>query len=149
MLGVFARFSSNRLEDATAKALRSERDEQFKEYLWGADRKGGLSQILKPLHSRLYGEDVQTILLQFNVNPVKGWPQPKEIENYRPTEKSIAVWISIGDEFFHSNDESRRRYVKNAILDRLHTLKKRFAARKFDTDMDKLIKDVEALLAQQ
>ena len=146
IIGVFASFSSNHLEDESGLVLQKEREEQFKQFLWGVDRNGGLSKILKTLHSQDYGQDVLTILLQFNVNPVEGWPQPKDIENYRPKEKAIGVWISIGDEYFQKSSEGRNRYVKEAILDRLVGLKKRFAARKLDTDMNRLIKDVDGLI---
>lgn len=146
ILGVYARLNDNPDEDKHKKTLRVLHNTQFRDYLWGKDGHGGLSKALKQLTDD-YGQDVELILLQFNVNPVLEWSQPtRQIENFRPKEKSVGVWITIDNDYFDKDEKDRNQYVKDVILSRLQDLKKRFKARKFDIDMDKLISDVDRLL---
>lgn len=148
LIGVYASFSINPRENDEEKMVRERKENEFKEYLWGKDREGGLSKHLKEIGSTQYGKDLKKILLQFSVNPVPEWPQPtKEVENYRPNERSIGVWITIDDDNFFSKDEKHRQeYIKREVLDRLLEIKKRFATRKLDSDIDKLIADIGKLL---
>lgn len=92
ILGVYATLNDNLDEDEHKKTLRVLKNTQFRDYLWGKDGYGGPSKVLKQLTSDTYGQDVELILLQFNVNPVLEWSQPtKEIENFRPKE-SLSVY---------------------------------------------------------
>ena len=70
----------------------------------------------------------------------------KDVDNYRPSEKSIGAWITIDDEYFSlPDDAAKERFVRDRILDRLETISKRFKARKLDADIDRLIDDVKKI----
>lgn len=149
ILGVYARFYTNPSESKAAADLREYNKEQFNEFLWGLNGVGGLSERLNKLKANDYGADLKKILIQFNVDPVPGWPQPgKELENYRPTEKAVGVWIIVDrSNFFQLSEGERLQEIGLLIIDRLEGLKKRFSTGKLDIDMDRLVKDVRGLLA--
>lgn len=107
ILGVFASFENKAFAAVEETAQFELRKKQFKEYLWGKDANGGLSKKLKELRAKGYGKDVSTILLQFSVCSVmKGSIPVKDIENYRPKEKSIGVWIAVNNENFFQKGEA-------------------------------------------
>ena len=148
ILGVYAQFYTNPAE-SEGEAKQRERDkEQLNEFLWGSNGTEGLAKTLKTLKAEDYGRDLRKLLIQFNVDPVPGWPQPgKELENYRPTEKAVGVWIIVDQSsFFQLSEDERLQEIGLLIIDRLEGLKKRFSTRKLDIDMDRLVKDVRGLL---
>lgn len=120
-------------------------NDQFRRYLWGEDGEGGLKAELAKYINRDYGQDLQLILIQFDVNPAPDWTRPsRQVENYRPRERSIGTWIELNQGNYFSKDEvSREKFIKESILDRLDTIGQRAQARKMDVDIGKLIKDVE------
>lgn len=152
VFGVYARFQRDGYE--TTQSAIDEREQMakdFREYLWGADHESGLAGALRTLRSDSYGSDVNLILLQFNVNPLinSPFPEPKEIESYRPKEKSIGVWITITKEnFFSKTDVEKDAFIRDVVVDRLEQVRARFNNRKLDVDMDRLIEDTKRLLGQ-
>ncbi|QQS22280.1 hypothetical protein IPM09_01920 [Candidatus Saccharibacteria bacterium] len=137
-LGKLADMGRAELLDAQAKV--------FHHYLWGPDGHSGLSARFKNHLSGDYGKDISLVLLRFNVNPLPNWPAMKDVDNYRPSEKSIGAWITIDDEYFSlPDDAAKERFVRDRILDRLETISKRFKARKLDADIDRLIDDVKKI----
>lgn len=148
VLGVYVRFSSAPNASIDERKREQKHKKEFEEYLWGENRDGGLSSLLAQLKSEDYGTDVKLILLQFMVDPVKSWPLPtKDVENYRPKEQAIGVWIMIDENsYFKKSTLDRQKYVKEEIVKRLQVVGSRFAARKLDADIEQLITDVDKLL---
>jgi|APMI01.1.fsa_nt_gi hypothetical protein len=145
VVGVYMRSGLPQRKDSGLMTAQR-RNENVHYFLWGPDGQGGLSQRLKDGLNKSYGKDISIILLQFNVNPQPGWPVMKDVDNYRPSEKSIGAWITIDDEYFSlPDDAAKERFVRDRILDRLETISKRFKARKLDADIDRLIDDVKKI----
>lgn len=147
-LGVYATFQRYAYLSEKDSLHHKAISNMFKLYLWGENGKGGLSTKLKSLQGNNYGSDVELILFQFVVGATIIQPESyKDIENFRPKEKSIAVWIAIDDScYFDLSDGKRRQYIRESILNRMESLKIRFKARKFDVDMDRLIRDLSEIL---
>ncbi len=105
------------------EVLAQEKNDLFREYIWGND---GIDHVLKELKHEEYGQDIKLILFQFLLNPLDFEVSSlKEIEGYRKREKSIGVNIIITDNnFFEKNHIERISLLKESILDRLRDLKK-------------------------
>lgn len=143
ILGVYARFQSKAGEDSF---VSSERMAYFKEYLWGKDGKGGLSATLKSLPGD-YGDGLDVILFQFKVLVADGSiAEDTKIENYRPKEKSIGIWIEIAeDNFFSKNSLERTEFIEKEIIEGLNKIKTRIENKKLKVDTQQLIADVRQL----
>lgn len=149
ILGVYANFGYDAYEQSgDVNKRREEQARIFREFLWGADAKGGLSLKFKELKKGNYGKDLDLILFQFRVNPISSsLGVYKPIGNYRPKEKSFEVWITVNDDnFFSKNGKERNKFIKNTILDRLNDIACRLKRSRLDIDIDKLIVDVNDVL---
>ncbi len=126
---------------------RAEMADQFRAYAYGNDSQIGLNKILKKVDGD-YSTDLDLILFFFKVNPAANEPQDrKDVDNYRPKEKSIAAWIIINeDNFFNKSPSERNTFVNNEIINRLEQIEKRFKNGKVNVDMDHLIKDTKLTL---
>jgi hypothetical protein len=70
----------------------------------------------------------------------------KEIERYRPKERTIGIPIIIHDEnFFNRTDFERRKFLKDVILEKLDLLANVVKRNKLDTDIELLKSDVQKL----
>lgn len=137
----------NSTDTEDKKQLALAQGQQFRLYLWGEN---GICPVLKKLEHKAYGKDLGLILLQFYVNPMPFSLQHiKEIERYRPKEKSIGLPIIVNQEnFFSQTEEARRIFLRNAILQKLALLAQVITKKKLDTNIDLLIADVQKLLPQ-
>lgn len=104
-----------------------------------------LEQKTASLNYQDYGSDIELILLEFhlftNHETAKHY---EDLENYRPKEKSIAANILIYNEnFFDKSDDERRKFLAQSILSRISALQKRLARTNLDTNIDKLVIDIE------
>jgi hypothetical protein len=145
ILGCFVSWAANYAdEDPAIEKLREEKSELFDTYIWG---EFGIRDPLKTLKRSDYGEDLKLALLQFYVLPLlEQLAHLKEIERYRPKERAIGIPIIIHDEnFFNRSDLERRRFLKNAILEKLDLLAKVVKRNKLDTDIELLKSDVHKL----
>ncbi len=129
---------------------RAERDrlgEAFRTLIWGADGEGGIAKELKAIPYEPYGNDLEFILLDFQVTPTDYVRDAiKDVGGYSKKEKSIDVNIIIEEDFFSLSQAEQFNHLKGAILSRLDMLRKVIARRKFDTDIDKLITTVDEVL---
>lgn len=120
-------------------------DEEFRSYIWGVT---GIADKFDKLKSSDYGYDLRLVLFQFNVFPDKlKLSLLTEIEDFRPKEKAVGVNIYVDQEnFFDRPETERRKFLGNAILDRLDLVASLVERSKFDTEVDKLRLDVQELL---
>jgi hypothetical protein len=144
ILGCFV--STSRYPDADLQTVETleKKWEVFRSYIWG---EFGISDPLKTLKRSDYGKDLQLALFQFYVLPLlEELTYLKEIERYRPKEKAVGIPIIIHDEnFFNRSDLERRRFLKNAILEKLDLLATVIKRNKLDTDIELLKSDVHKL----
>ena len=145
ILGCFASASSYP-EDA-GTAIEKEADQKFelfRSYIWG---EYGICDRLKSLRRSDYGKDLQLALFQFYVLPLlEQLVYLKEIERYRPKERAIGIPIIIHNEnFFNRTDYERRKFLKQAILEKLDLLANVIKRNKLDTNIELLRSDVEKL----
>lgn len=131
-------------EDPAIEEHRRQKGDLFSTYIWG---EFGIRDPLKTLKRSDYGKDLKLALLQFYVLPLlEELAYLKEIERYRPKERAIGIPIIIHDEnFFNRSDLERRRFLKDAILEKLDLLAKVVKRNKLDTDIELLKSDVEKL----
>lgn len=124
---------------------KSKTGDLFRSYIWGEK---GISNVLKKLKNKDYGNDMSIILFQFYINPIPHQLQHlKPIENYRKSEKSIGIPIIITDEnFFSKSEEGRYNFLKRTILEKLDLLAEVTKKKKLDTKMDLLKADLQKLL---
>lgn len=122
----------------------TQRNSLFRSIIWG---KREIAERLKKLQYNDYGKDLELILFSFYINPVPSLLDSlKEIGSYRSKEKSISISIAINNENFFGKSESERDYfLKQTILQKLNTLATGIKKKKLDTDMEKLIADVEKI----
>ena len=117
----------------------------FRSYIWG---ERGISDTLKRLNHKDYGNDLKLILFQFNVSPGEYKLQfLKEIESYHKKEKAIGIPIIVTDEnFFSKTEEERYRFLKESIFQKLDLLAEVVKKKKLDTNMKQLKIDLEKTL---
>lgn len=147
ILGCFISWAANYGDDKpTIKERREEKSKLFQSYIWG---EFGIGDALKTLKRDDYGEDLKLALLQFYILPLlEELAHLKEIERYRPKERAIGIPIIIHDEnFFNRSDLERRRFLKNAILEKLDLLAVVVKRNKLDTDIQLLKADVAKVLS--
>lgn len=127
-------FTSSKLGDDDFNAL-------FHSYIWG---EGGMKDKLEKLSYKKYGKDLELALFEFYIRPIPAlWEGRKEIEAYRPKERSIGIPVIVTDEnFFHKTEEERLDFLKQTMLQRMDLLEKVVKRRKLDTNMDKLKSDL-------
>jgi hypothetical protein len=145
ILGCFVSAPANYAdEDPVIMEGRYRKGKLFSTYIWG---EFGISGPLKTLRRTDYGKDLQIVLLQFYVLPLlEELANLKEIERYRPKQRAIGIPIVIHDEnFFNRSDLERRRFLKNAILEKLGLLAVVVKRNKLDTNIELLKADVEKL----
>jgi hypothetical protein len=118
----------------------------FKTYIWGEN---GISDTLKKLKHKDYGNDLKLILFEFNVKPTLiELEKLKEIGSYRKSEKSIGIPIVVNDKnFFSQTEEGRYSFLKQSILQKLELLSEVVKKKKLDTKMDLLKADLVKLLS--
>jgi hypothetical protein len=147
ILGCFVSGGSAHFEDSQEiKDLANSQGRLFVTYIFGEK---GISGKLKKLQNKDYGKDMMLILFQFYVKPIPYLLQNlKEIERYRPSEKSIGIPIIITDEnFFDKSENDRYSFLTRAIFEKLDLLDKIVKKKKFDTNMEMLKSDLRRILA--
>jgi hypothetical protein len=122
-------------------------DKAFTPYVWGSK---GISNTLKKLKHKDYGNDLVLALFQFNVEPTPMELQYlKEIESYRKKEKSIGIPIIVTDEnFFNKSEAERYDFLRESILQKLDLLEQVVKKKKLDTNMELLKADVKKILIE-
>ena len=144
ILGCFV--STSRYPDADLQTVETleHKWELFDSYIWG---EFGICGLLKTLKRNDYGKDLQLALFQFYVLPLlEQLVYLKEIERYRPKERTIGIPIIIHDEnFFNRTDFERRKFLKDVILEKLDLLANVVKRNKLDTDIELLKSDVQKL----
>lgn len=134
-------------ESEEKKLKRNRIGEEFRNLIWGEDGEGGIAQKLKVIPYEPYGNDLEFILIGFQVTPIEYSRNAiKDVDGYSRKEKSIGVNIIIEEDFFTLSKEEQFNHIKKAILSRLDMLKRTIARRKLDTDIDKLISTVDDVL---
>ena len=130
--------------DQETRGAVKAKSELFRSYIWG---EFGISDQLKSLRRSDYGKDLKLALFQFYILPLlEELAYLKEIERYRPKERAIGIPIIIHDEnFFNKSDLERRRFLKEAILEKLDLLAGVIKRNKLDTNIKLLKSDVEKL----
>jgi len=145
ILGCFV--STSRYPDADSQTIEmlEKKWKLFDTYIWGSF---GICEPLKNLKRSDYGKDLKFVLFQFYVLPIlEQLAYLKEIERYRPKERSIGIPIIIHDEnFFNRSDLERRRFLKDAIIEKLDLLVPVIKRNKLDTNIKLLRADVETVL---
>ena len=147
ILGCFISWAANYSdEDEAIRELREEKSKLFQSYIWG---EFGIRDALKTLKRSDYGEDLKFALLQFYVLPLlEQLAYLKEIERYRPKERAIGIPIIIHDEnFFNRSEYERRRFLREAILEKLDLLGRVVKRNKLDTNIELLKADVAKVLS--
>ncbi len=139
--------SKTEKERITEQEDKSKIAELFRSYIWGEN---GISNTLKKLKNKDYGEDMEIILFQFYVNPIPYELQHlKPIENWRKTEKSIGIPIIINDENFFSKSEIERYdFLRDSILQKLDLLAEVVKKKKLDTNMELLKSDLKTIFQE-
>jgi hypothetical protein len=147
ILGCFISHPANYSDtDADTVAIRRGKAEIFAEYVWG---EFGIRDPLTSLKRSDYGKDLKLALFQFYVLPIiEELAYLKEIERYRPKERAIGIPIIVHDyNFFSKSDLERRRFLRQAILDKLELLAHVIKRNKLDTNLELLKSDVARVLS--
>ena len=119
--------------------------ELVKSYLWSDI---GLKSKLSHLKWKNYGQGLQLILFQVYVKPIPYERNNlKEIENYRPKEKSIGIPIILDSEnFFKLPESERQQFFAETIIEKLGLVELKVKRNKLDFDISQLIADVKQSL---
>ncbi len=147
ILGCFISWAANyAAEDPAIKKSREEKSKLFSSYIWD---EFGVAESLKTLKRGDYGHDLKLVLFQFYVLPLlEELSYLKEINRYRPKERSVGIPIIIHDEnFFNRSDFERRQFLKNEILEKLDLLATVVRRNKLDTNITLLKADVNRILS--
>lgn len=147
ILGCFISGAANYAdEDPAIEKLRERKSELFRTYIWG---EFGIREPLKTLKRRDYGGHLDLALLMFYVLPLlEELTYLKEINRYRPKERSVGIPIIIHDEnFFNRSDYERRVFLRTTILEKLDLLAKVVKRNKLDTNIELLKTDVAGVLS--
>lgn len=147
ILGCFISWAANYADESPPiKGLREEKSKLFSTYIWG---EFGVADSLRTLKRSDYGKDLKLALFQFYVLPLlEQLTYLKEIERYRPKERSVGIPIIIHDEnFFNKSDFERRVFLRTAILEKIDLLAKVVKRNKLDTNIKRLKADVAKVLS--
>ena len=119
--------------------------ELVKDYLWSDS---GLKNKLAHLKWKNYGQGLQIILFQVYVKPIPYLRKNlREIENYRPKEKSIGIPIILDNEnFFKLSETDRQQFFAESIVEKLGLVELKVKRNKLDFDISQLITDVKKAL---
>lgn len=122
--------------------------EIVKSYLWSDN---GLKSKLSHLKWEDYGNGLQIILFQVYVKPIPYEREKlKEIENYRPKEKSIGIPIILDNEnFFKLSENDRQQFFAESIVKKLGLVELQVKRNKLDFNISQLISDVKESLNYQ
>jgi len=125
--------------------LATEQGREFRSYIWGEK---GISNNIEQLNFADYGSDLKLILFQFYVNPdVVETQSLLEIEKYRKKEKAIGIPVIINSlNFFNKGENERNEFLKKCFIQKLDILEKVIIKEKLDTNIEKLKKDLVAIL---
>lgn len=146
ILGCFVSYPANYHDtDSETVEMRREKGKLFEEYIWG---RFGISDPLKKLRREDYGKDLKLVLCQFYLLPLlEELAALKEIERYRPKERAIGLPIIVHDQnFYNKSDYERRRFFKEAILEKLDLLAEVVKNNNLDTDVELLKSHVAEIL---
>lgn len=147
ILGCFISWAANYAdEDPATVEHREKKSKLFSTYIWD---ESGVAESLETLKRSDYGKDLQLALFQFYVLPLlEELAYLKEIERYRPKERSVGIPIIIHDEnFFNRSDFERRKFLKEVILEKLDLLAVVVKRNKLDTNIGLLKADVAKVLS--
>lgn len=119
--------------------------ESVKSYLWSDS---GLKNKLAHLKWKNYGQGLHIILFQVYVQPIPYLRKNlREIENYRPKEKSIGIPVILDNEnFFKLSESDRQQFFAETIVDKLGLVELKVKRNKLDFDISQLIADVKKSL---
>ena len=131
IIGFFASFNAGETDQ-----------ELVKDYLWSDS---GLKNKLSHLKWKNYGEGFKIILFQIYVKPIPYLRQNlKEIENYRPKEKSIGIPVILDNEnFFNLSESDRQQFFAETIVEKLGLVELKVKRNKLNFDIVRLIADVK------
>ena len=131
--------------DPATKAKAAEQGRLFRSHIWGEN---GIDGHLKKLKHQDYGKDLILVLFQFYLNPLPiELLKIKEIEAYRKKEKSIGLSIIVTDDnFFNESHESRYRFIKQSILQKIDALAEIIRRKELDTKIELLKADLQNIL---
>ncbi len=116
----------------------------FRNIVWGVN---GIEECLKPILAENYGTDLELILLQYYILPHElTRPHIREVECFRPKEKSIGLSIIIELDFFDWDEAQQRKWLKEMVVQRLNDLAIRIKRKRHNMAMDRVIEDVNKLL---
>ena len=133
-------------KDTKIIKYRDDMADHFRAYAYGNENQIGLHKILNKVDGD-YSTDLDLIFFYFKVNPAENEPPRKDIDSYKPKQKSIVAWIEINeDNFFNRSASEQNTFVNNEILVRLEQIKQRFSKSKVIVDMDRLIQDTKIVL---
>ena len=119
--------------------------ELAKSYLWGDQ---GLKNKLAHLKWKNYGEGLRLILFQVYVKPIPCLRNNlRDIESYRPKEKSIGIPVILdNDNFFNLSESDRLQFFSKTIIEKLRLVELKVKRKKLEFDITLLITDVAAAL---
>ncbi len=117
---------------------------EFRQLLYGD--KGMLSP-LKEISAADYGHDLEHIAFDFHINPCDFEINDiRAVGAYRKKIHSIDVAVIVGEDFFRKADEERRQWVKGQIQERIRQVGLITSRQKLDTDIERLLQDLESRL---
>ena len=134
IIGFFASFNSGETDK-----------ELIKTHLWGDN---GLNSKLAHLKWKNYGQGFQLILFQAYVKPIPYLRKNlREIENYRPKEKSIGIPIILDNEnFFLLSQTDQQQFFAETIIEKLGLVELKVKRNKLEFNISQLIADVKKSL---
>jgi hypothetical protein len=113
-------------------------------YIWGDE---GISNKLKKLEYKNYGNDLELVLFKFHIKPTSVELGKREIGNYSKKEKSIAIPVVIDDNNFFSKSETQRvSFLKEIVLRKMDLLEDVIKKKSLDTNFELLKSDTEKVL---
>ena len=119
--------------------------ELVQSYIWSDS---GLNNRLSHLKWKNYGKGLKIILFQIYTKPILYERRNlREIENYRPKEKSIGIPIILDNEnFFKLSEPDRQKFFAESIVQKLGLLALKVKRNKLNFDIVRLITDVKESL---
>ena len=147
-MGCFVSVTEGGYQDTEEqKNTAIEQGKYFRDYVWGEN---GLDCKLGDLPFHIYGKDLELVLFQFYVNPMKmELDTLPSIEKYRKKEKAIGIPIIINhDNFFSKSQEEKEQFLKKSILDKIsHELQQVIVSKNLDTNVEQLLLDITKILS--
>ncbi len=123
---------------------KEEKGKTFRSFIWGEQ---GLDKIFKKLEAQNCGVDIELILLQFYVEPLKiERDNMKEIFEYRRKERSVGVPIIIESEFFSLSSPKKIKYLERKVFEALDKVNELVNSKNLDTNISLLKSELIYLL---